>query len=84
MFDASQNFVPYWHQGVTIIPGEPIPVSTDPLQNVVHTTLIELSPGFIPEEDLANIVFDGTIPPIAALEKFHKHSNREKRVHVKP
>lgn len=81
MFDTSQNLSPYWNQGVTIVPGQPIPVATDPLRDSVHTTIIELAPGFIPEDQLADIAFDGTIPPIAALEKLMKRiKNREKRM----
>ena len=81
MFDTNQNLMPYWNQGVTIIPGEPIPASTAPLQDSVQTTIVELVPGFMPENQLADIVFDGTIPPLVALEKFMKRIKmREKRM----
>lgn len=81
MFDTSQSLTPYWNQGVTIIPGQPIPAAADPLQDSVHTTIIELMPGFLTEDQLTDVAFDGTIPPLVELEKFMKRiKSKEKHM----
>lgn len=78
MFDTSQKFEPRWNQGVTIVPGEPISASTAIPRESVHTTIIELVPGFMSDNQLVDITFDGTIPPIVSLEKFMKRIKQKK------